>query len=270
MNWTTQSAVVTGATKGIGRAITEALASRGARVGAIARSESDLDRLATSPGAHGRVEVAAADVGSRDSLHSAIATLAARLGEIDILVNNAGIGLYGPVGELDPDMAEKLMRVNYLGTLYGTQAVLPGMLARRSGHIVNVASIAGRIGAPFEAAYAASKFAVVGFTEALAVEVGHFGIKVSMVNPGPVETGFFDARGHPYERRRPKPVPAGAVADAVIEVVETGRLERSVPRSLGRAVALRHLSPRLFAVGTRVAFRKELRRYHRGLGVPMP
>jgi short-subunit dehydrogenase len=271
MNWPSTTVVVTGATKGIGRALTEALLAKGASVGAIARSEADLEALSETVGKasdaggnpKARMATAPADVSSREELDTALRSLAEELGQPDVLVNNAGIGLYGPVSSLDPGAAEKLMRVNYLGTLYATQAVLPAMIRRRKGHIVNVASIAGRIGAPFEAAYAASKFAVVGFTEALAVEVARLGVKVSMVNPGPVETSFFEARGHPYERKTPRPVSAEAVARAVIETIESGRIERIVPRSLGKAVILRHLVPNLFELGTRVAFRRETERYLR-------
>jgi short-subunit dehydrogenase len=132
------------------------------------------------------------------------------------------------------------------------------MVERRRGHIVNVGSIAGRIGAPFEAAYSASKFAVTGFTECLAVEVSKSGVGVSMVNPGPVQTDFFDARGVPYARKSPKPVPASKVADAVIRAVEQDRLEQLVPGFFRPAVVVRHLLPGIFRWGTAKAFKDEL------------
>jgi short-subunit dehydrogenase len=249
---------VTGATRGIGRHVVEALVARGARVGCVARSAGDLDALERDLQAPKRVAVAGADVGRRDQVESALASLGDALGPPDVLVNNAGVGLHGPVSSLDPDDAERLMRANYLGTVYATCAVLPGMIDRGRGHVVNIGSVAGRLGAPFEAAYSASKFAVVGFTEAMAVEVAPFGVQVSMVNPGPVDTGFFEARGHPYDRSRPKPVAPGRVADAVVRALETGRFEQMVPGSLGGAVMVRHLVPRLYVTGTRLAFRSEL------------
>src|SRR5207245_896713 len=153
---------------------------------------------------------------------------------------------------------ERIMRVNYLGTIYAMKAVLPGMIARRKGHIVNVASIAGRIGAPFESAYSASKFAVAGLSEAVAIELGAQGYGVSIVNPGPVDTEFFSARGHPYLRKTPKPVSAERVARNVIAVVEKNKLDTYIPRWLGPAVLSRVLMPRLYRSGTTRTFRKEL------------
>jgi short-subunit dehydrogenase len=258
MDWPATTAVVTGATRGIGRSVVEALVARGARVGCVARSAASLEELEHTLGAAGALSVAAADVGERAEVEKAIDALAETLGPPDVLVNNAGIGLYGPVAHLDPADAERLIRANYLGTVYVTCVVLPGMIERRRGHVVNVGSVAGRIGAPFEAAYSASKFAVVGFTEALAVEVAPFGVTVSMVNPGPVDTGFFEARGHPYDRKWPKPVAPEKVASAVLQALEHGRFEQIVPKALGTAVAVRHLLPGLYRSGTRLAFRAEL------------
>lgn len=259
MNWQGTTAVVTGATRGIGRCVVEALVKRGVTVGAVARSADDLEQLAsTLDGGPGRVAVARADVAERAEIEAALGSLAAAIGPPDVLVNNAGVGLHGPVATLDPADAERLMRCNYLGVVFTTCAVLPGMLERLRGHVVNVGSVAGRLGAPFEAAYSASKFAVVGFTEALAIEAAPFGVRVGMVNPGPVDTGFFEARGHPYERRRPRPVPASEVADAVLRALEHDRFEQLVPRSLGAALTIRHLVPGLYLSGTRQAFRKEL------------
>lgn len=258
MNWHGTTAVVTGATRGIGRCVVEMLVSRGARVGAIARSAADLEQLAAGTGGAGQIVWAPADVAVRAEVEGALGALAEELGTPDVLVNNAGVGLHGPVARLDPADAERLMRCNYLGTVYATCAVLPAMLERRRGHVVNVGSVAGRLGAPFEAAYSASKFAVVGFTEALAIETAPFGVHVAMVNPGPVDTGFFEARGHPYDRRRPRPVPPAQVAGAVIRAVEGRRFEQLVPRSLGAALGIRHLVPGLYLSGTKQAFRKEL------------
>lgn len=258
MNWERTTAVVTGATRGIGREVVQALVARGAKLGCIARSAGDLGQLEAELGTTGRLAVAQADVGERTQVDGAVAELTAALGPVDVLVNNAGVGLFGPVATLDPSDAERLMRANYLGVVHATCAVLPGMLERRRGHIVNIGSVAGRLGAPFEAAYSASKFAVVGFTEALAVEASPFGVRISMVNPGPVDTGFFEARGHHYERKRPKPVGPRQVADAVLRALERGRFEQLVPPSLGAAVAFRHLVPSLYLAGTRQAFRSEL------------
>jgi short-subunit dehydrogenase len=258
MRWSQTTAVVTGATRGIGRAVVERLVGRGTRIGCIARSKEDLVALRQALAGQGAFEIVAADVASRPEIESALEELSASLGPIEVLVNNAGVGLYGPVVRLDPADAERLLKVNYLGTLYTTCVLLPKMLERRHGHIVNVASIAGRLAAPFEAAYSASKFAVAGFSEALAIEAAPFGVKVSVVNPGPVDTGFFSARGHPYERSRPRPIPAPKVAEAVLGVLEHGGVEKTVPGALRLAVAARELVPWFYRFGTRRAFEREL------------
>jgi 3-oxoacyl-[acyl-carrier protein] reductase len=241
-------AVVTGASRGIGREVAVRAARKGARVGLVARSRGDLEAVLAEIG--GRGAVATADVADREATEQALAQLAAELGPVDILVNNAGIGAWGRVVDTPVEEFERLIRVNYFSAVYATKAVLPSMLERRRGHIVNLASIAGRIGAPLEAAYSGSKFAMVGFTEALAFEVGPHGIGVSMVNPGPVKTEFFDTRGHAYKGGYPRPVSAGRVAHSVIEVIEHDGLERIIPRSLRPAVVVRHMLPPLYRRGT--------------------
>jgi short-subunit dehydrogenase len=251
---------VTGASRGIGRAVARAALGRGAKVGLIARDRADLDAVLApiTAGRGGHGFVAPADVGDRDAVFAAMASIAAELGPIDVLVANAGIGAYGAFADVDVAEVERLLRTNVLGTVHAIHAVLPGMLARRRGHIVTVGSIAGRIGSPFEAAYSASKFAQVGLTEAIAVELAPYGIGVSMVQPGPVATDFGAARGHPYDRDRPKPVPPERVADDVIRAIEGGRLERYVPGWFRPAVVVRHLLPRLYLRGATRSMRREL------------
>ena len=258
MEWNGAVAVVTGASRGIGREVARQAALKGARVGLVARSGPDLEAVLKEIG--GRGAVATADVAERQATEQALAQLAAELGPVDILVNNAGIGSYGRVSDLPVDEFERVMRVNYFSAVFATKAVLSSMLARGRGHICNLASIAGRIGAPMEAAYSASKFAMVGFTEALAFEVAPFGIGVSMVNPGPVETGFFDTRGHAYEGSFPKPVSARRVADSVIEVVESDGLERVIPRALRPAVVFRHMAPPIYRRGTARVMAKQIQK----------
>jgi short-subunit dehydrogenase len=145
--------------------------------------------------------------------------------------------------------------VNLLGTMYAVRAVLPGMIERRRGHVVVIGSIAGRIGAPFEAAYSATKFGQVGMTEAIATEVADYGVGVSLVNPGPVDTDFFTTRGHAYEGDFPKPVATARVVEAVMRAVDKDEFEQVVPRWLRQAVILRHLAPPLLRWGTRRRFR---------------
>jgi len=240
-------AIVTGASRGIGRATARALHDRGATVGLIARSRRELDELAHE--LEPTAQVATADVARCDQVRRAIAHLTERFGRVDVLVNNAGIGAYASMLEETPDTFEHLMRVNYLGTVYATLAVLEGMMERRSGHIVNVASVAGKLGAPFEAAYSASKFAVVGMSESLAAEVHPFGIAVSLINPGPVDTDFARARGVPFQRSVPHPIDADRVAESIVGAIEGDRFEQTIPRWLRAGIVARAIAPNLYRRG---------------------
>jgi len=248
--------VITGASRGIGAAVAIAAAAKGARVGLIARTRHDLDTVLAQCG--GRGAAATGDVADPAAMAAAITALESELGPVDVLVANAGIGAYGPFADVEAEEIERLVRVNVLGTMHAIRTVLPGMIARRRGHVVTIGSIAGRIGSPFEALYSATKFAGVGLTEALAVEVEPYGVSVSLVNPGPVATAFGDARGHPYDRERPKPVSAEAVARVVINAIEQGKPEAYVPGMFRPAVVLRHLLPPMFRWGSKRSFRDEL------------
>jgi short-subunit dehydrogenase len=253
VQWRDANVIVTGASRGIGRAVAIATARRGAKVGLIARSAEQLDDVLGTAG--GRGATAVADVGDRAEVERAIAKIEADLGPTDVLVANAGIGAYGAFTEIDIDEVERLTRVNYLGTVYAMRAVLPGMVERRRGHVVIVGSIAGRIGAPFEAAYSATKFAQVGLAEAISTEVADRGVGVSLVQPGIVDTDFFDTRGHAFDGNIPRPISAEKVAGAVMRAVERNKFEQVVPRWLGQAVTLRHVVPPLLRWGTRRRFR---------------
>jgi short-subunit dehydrogenase len=248
--------LVTGASRGIGAAVASAVVAKGAVVGLIARTGGDLEEVLGELGHRGAA--ATADVADPAALAGAIATLETELGPIDVLAANAGIGAYGPFADIETDEMQRLVNVNVLGTMYAIRNVVPGMIARRRGHIVTIGSIAGRIGSPFEAVYSATKFAAVGLTEALAVEVEPYGIGVSVVNPGPVASSFGDARGHPYDRDRPKPVAPAEVAAAVVHAIEHDKRELYVPPWFRPAVVVRHLVPPMLRWGTRRSFRDEL------------
>ncbi len=261
---------ITGASRGIGRSLAVRLHGLGASVGLIARNGAELAELAEQlvdgdPAALAEsasrssttVAVAAADVSDPVAARAATEALVAALGVPDALVNNAGVGAYAAVLEEDPAAFEHLMAVNYLGTVHTTLGVLADMAARRRGHIVNVASVAGRLGAPFEAAYSASKFAVVGFTESLAAEMGAVGVSVSLIEPGPVDTNFTAARGVPFQRERPKPLDPERVVDAIVAALESGRAETVLPRWLRFPIAVRAVLPGAYFSGVRRDARRE-------------
>ena len=182
-------ALVTGAGKGIGKALAIALAREGAHVGLLARTEKDLQQLAGELENIGaKTAYATADISDRRQVEDAIGKVSAVLGDIDILINNAGTGTFGKFLELDPEVWETQVRVNLFGVYYATRAVLPSMMARQTGDIVNVSSTAGKTGAAVTSAYSASKFAVFGLTESLLQEVRKFNIRVTAMAPSTVVT----------------------------------------------------------------------------------
>jgi len=190
MNFQGKTALITGAGKGIGKAIAMALANEGVNLGLIARTAADLEDTAASiTQAYGtKVSMATADVSKRSEVESAYQKIEADLGAIDILVNNAGIATFGAVTEMPPEEWERIIQVNLMGTYYVTYTVLPAMISRKSGHIINIASTAGERGFATGSAYCASKFAVLGFTESVLQEVRKHNIRVTALTPSTVNT----------------------------------------------------------------------------------
>jgi len=234
--------VVTGGSGGIGLAVARAALERGARIGLVARGAAGLERAAAQLGSG--VATAAADVTDRAAVDVALSHLHDQLGPVDVLVNSAGLGAVGPATlSTTPQVVDRLLATNLTGVLHPTLAVLPSMLARRDGHVVIIGSVAGRMGVPGESAYSASKFALTGFAEALALELRCWGIGVALVSPGVVDTGFFAARGSPYARRWPPPIQAERVARAVIKAVERKRFDVVVPAWLRVALVARAALP---------------------------
>ena len=182
-------ALVTGAGKGIGRAVALALAAEGVHVGLLARTESDLQTLAAEIAPHGvKTATVVADVADRAAVEAAAAQLEQQLGPIDILINNAGIGSFAKFLEMEPADWEHIIQVNLMGTYYVTRAVLPGMIARQTGDIINISSTSGQRAAAGSSAYSASKFAIMGLTEALMQEVRKHNIRVTALTPSTVAT----------------------------------------------------------------------------------
>ena len=182
-------ALVTGAGKGIGKAIALALAAEGAHVGLIARTEKDLVITSKEIKATGvKAVFATADVSNRGEVEKAVEKIKGELGDIDILINNAGTGTFGKFLELEPEVWEQQIKINVFGVYYTTRAVLPSMIERSSGDIVNISSTAGKTGAATTSAYSASKFAVFGLSESLMQEVRKHNIRVMALAPSTVVT----------------------------------------------------------------------------------
>jgi NAD(P)-dependent dehydrogenase (short-subunit alcohol dehydrogenase family) len=230
-------AVVTGGARGIGRAIAARLVAAGARV-AIA----DLDEVAAVTTAE---ELGARGYGVDVRDGAGVAALAravgADLGPIDVWVNNAGVMVLGAFLDADPASDRLQLDVNVLGAVNGMRAALPSMVARRTGHIVNVASTAGRVGVAHAAMYCASKHAVVGLTEAVRAEHLGSGVGFTMVLPGLVDTDLLD--GVPRLSWPPTATPDD-VAVAVVRAISRGEVEVYVPRGARLAKILPALLPR--------------------------
>jgi NADP-dependent 3-hydroxy acid dehydrogenase YdfG len=189
-----RKAVVTGASSGIGEATVEALAREGAAVAAGARRRDRLETLAERVGAEGgTVHLQEVDITDEPAARSFIDESAAAMGGLDILVNNAGVMLLGPVAGADVEHWQRMINVNLLGLLYCTHATLPIMDEGGSGHIVNVASVAGRQATLGAAVYNMTKFGVVAFSEALRQEALHANVRVTCIEPGFVAT---ELQGH--------------------------------------------------------------------------
>ena len=182
-------AIVTGAGKGIGKAIAIALAKEGVQVGLIARTSKDLEAVAAEITALGvKAAFAVADISSITEVNKAVESIQSELGNTDILINNAGTGTFGKFLELSPEQWENQIKVNLFGVYYATRSVLPQMIERKTGDIVNVSSTAGLTGAAVTSAYSASKFGVMGLTESLMQEVRKHNIRVTAMAPSTVVT----------------------------------------------------------------------------------
>ncbi|MDO6850221.1 3-ketoacyl-ACP reductase [Priestia megaterium] len=182
-------ALITGAGKGIGRSTAIELAKEGVNIGLIARTETDLKAVASELEAFDvQVAYATADVSSMEEVNAAVEHLHTKLGATDILINNAGIGKFGSFLELDPAEWKQIIDVNLMGVYYITRAVLPQLIEKNGGDIINISSTAGQKGAPVTSAYSASKFGVLGLTESLALEVRKHNIRVTALTPSTVAT----------------------------------------------------------------------------------
>jgi short-subunit dehydrogenase len=241
-------AVVTGASSGIGAEIARELAARGTRVALLARRQDRLEALAREIGAAGgEAFPVRCDVGDRVVVEAAVREVIDRNGSVDVLVNTAGYGRHMLFKDHPVEDVERMMRTNYLGTVYAVKAVLPSMRSQRRGWIVNIASVAGRLAQPDEAAYSATKFAVAGLSEALAYELEPLGIRVLAVYPGLVRTEMITPA---VLARMPARVATTAIEPAevarrVIGALERGRRELTVPGWLRIAYVVRALFPGL-------------------------
>ena len=190
--------LITGCSSGFGKLAALQFARKGDTVYASMRNTSKGKELEEARASEGlKIELLQLDVTDEASVSAAVDKVIAEAGRIDVLVNNAGIGAHGPIEETDDDEAKEIFETNFFGALRTMRIVLPHMREKKAGTIVNVSSLAGRVGPPFDGIYAASKFALEAASEALYYEIHPFGIRVLLIEPGGFETNIGDTRRIP-------------------------------------------------------------------------
>jgi len=217
-------AIVTGASKGIGRAVVKLLKENNYTVVSISRSKSDIGDV-----------IYDADVSDRSTVFRIVNEVLEKFGKIEVLVNNAGFGVYGSFLETDLNEEEYMIRTNLLAPLYFMKAVLPHMVSRRKGSVVNIVSEAAYVSTPKLLVYSATKAGLASLTNGLWAEMRKYNVRVSGVYPGPVRTNF---TSHPsFKKNNGDPfanysVEPEAVAKAVLKAIRTGKREIYVPSRL--------------------------------------
>ncbi|MFI2857890.1 SDR family NAD(P)-dependent oxidoreductase [Paenibacillus sp. JSM ZJ436] len=238
--------VITGASSGIGALTAKKLSQQGAYVILTGRSEARLKEAVS--GMPGKYETIQLDIGNAEEVKAVVHDIEARHGVIDVLVNNAGYGVFENFLDAPPERFQDMMDVNYMGIVRTTQAVLPVMLKQGFGQIVNIASIAGKMGIAKSTAYAASKHAVLGLTNSLRQELRGTGITVSSVNPGPIDTPFFDQAdpsGQYVKNISWFVMKPDYVSDRIVHLIKKRKEELNLPRSAAAGMRIYQLFPRL-------------------------
>ncbi len=238
--------VITGASSGIGKQAANDFAKEGVRgVAIVARHRDRLNELALEIQDKCECLVCPCDVSDKSAVVSMARNVLEKFGNIDVLVNNAGYGILGKVDVQSVEEIEAVTATNYLGMIYCTKAFLSSMLARKNGHIVNVASLAASFGIPGLAAYCGSKFAMLGFSESLSHELRGTGVRITVVSPIGVRTNFFD---HPSFKKKKSwnmrySLDVTTVSKSVLKASTSHRFEIVVPFFMRGAIWLKHTIP---------------------------
>ena len=261
MDYSGKVVVITGASSGIGEQSAEEFAKLHANVILVSRNEERLQKIATKLSKYStETFVYACDVSDKNQVDKMGKTIIEKFGTIDVLVNNAGFGIYNTVEKTKIDEMESQMSTNFLGMMYCTKVFLPKMLKQRSGHIVNVASVAGSIGIPGMASYCASKFAMLGFSESLFHELKGTGVGVTVVSPIMVRTNFFNHESFgKMPRYSTTSLDPKTVANAVIKAASSPRLEIVVPQFVRFVIWLKQTFPYLINPIVGGIFRKSMK-----------
>lgn len=244
-----QVAIITGASSGIGAEIARAFAAAGARLVLASRAEEALKGVVRTLGAGARrALVVPTDVRERAQVQRLVERAVDQFGRIDILVNNAGVGLYAPYEQVAWEHFRDIWEVNFFGAACAMQEVVPIMKRQRSGTIVNISSVAGRIPLPYLASYCSTKFALNALSDGLRTELARDGIRLVVVSPGRVRTPFhsrayYDGGAEKYRGRIGGGIEARRVAKATLWAVVSGRREVVVPWWMRLAIGFRTLFP---------------------------
>lgn len=253
---------VTGASGGLGMEIARQAAKNGANLILMARSYDKLaalrDELMTKYSI--KAHVYSLDVSKREKIEETFKKIKQEVGPIDILVNNAGFGVFDTVLEMDLDEAEGMIETNVLGLITCTKLVLSDMVSRRSGHIINIASQAGKMATPKSSVYSATKHAVLGFTNSLRMEMHGRHVYVTSVNPGPIRTNFFniaDKEGTYIKNIDRLMIDPVKLAGRIVDAMMTGKREINAPGWMNAGSKIYSLFPRTFETLGRSQFNKK-------------
>jgi uncharacterized protein len=264
--------LVTGASSGIGRQVSLDFSVHGAQsIILVARSRSKLEDLEKTISRKFNIKtiIYPCDVSKKSEVEQMGREILDKCGHVDILVNNAGFGLYGKVQNQSIEQIESVTFTNYLGVVYCTKVFLDSMIARKSGHIVNLASVAASFGVAGLSAYCASKYAVLGFSESLSQELHGTGVGLTVVSPMGVKTNFFNNSSFggriPYYNGFM--LKTNTVSNAVLAAANSHRLEIIVPFYMRAGVWLKHTIPFLINPMIGFLFRRELSRSRLGKNV---
>jgi len=255
-----KNVLVTGASSGIGAALAEGFARRGAVVGICARRADRLDatlaRLREHSPASRSWTVDLADLGG---IAGFAETANRELGGVDVLVNNAGIPKRRDVTRLSPDEVESVMRINYFSPVRLTLALLPTLI-ERGGRIINISSVAARLGPPIEGAYGATKAAITAFSESMAVDLRDTDVQIHVVNPGVLDTELFHLPDNESGfHDSVEMLPVDAIVEPVLAQLDAGTFEAYVPDWFGEIVAGKFRDPNAFITGTKDYARSQTR-----------
>lgn len=264
--------LVTGASSGIGRQVSLDFSGNGAQsIILVARSRSKLEDLEKTISRKFNIKtiIYPCDVSKKSEVEQMGREILDKCGHVDVLVNNAGFGLYGKVQNQSIEQIESVTFTNYLGVVYCTKVFLDSMIARKSGHIVNLASVAASFGVAGLSGYCASKYAVLGFSESLSQELHGTGVGLTVVSPMGVKTNFFNNSSFggriPYYNGFM--LKTNTVSNAVLAAANSHRLEIIVPFYMRAGVWLKHTIPFLINPMIGFIFRRELSRSRMGENV---